>query len=76
MNEAKKERLIGAMSAAGYTYDELESTDDWLRFFVEYGGGVFSMDGWDALEDWLNGVVFDDPEVACKVQKILNMEVR
>lgn len=67
-----KDNLIKAMDAAGYTYDELESTDDWLRFF--YDGGVMTMDGWQDLEDWLNGVVFDDPDVADEVERWLNGE--
>lgn len=68
-----KDKLIKAMDVAGYTYDELESTDDWLRFF--YDGGVMTMDGWQDVEDWLNGVVFDDPDVAAKVYNIMDEEV-
>ena len=61
---ADKDPLIAAMEAAGYTYDGLESTNDNLRFFGE-GGQVITMGGWHECEEWLNGVVFDDPQ-ACK----------
>ena len=57
---AGRSQLIRAMEAAGYHYDENESTPDHLRFFGE-GGNVMSLAGWKECEDWLNGVVFDDP---------------
>lgn len=65
--------LIRAMSAAGYTYDGLESTDDHLRFFGE-GGQLMTMAGWQECEAWLNGVVFDDPFVAVQVEQTLHPE--
>lgn len=57
---AGRSQLIRAMEAAGYHYDENESTPDHLRFFGE-GGNVMSLAGWKECEAWLNGVVFDDP---------------
>lgn len=59
---ADKDPLIAAMESAGYTYDGLESTNENLRFFGE-GGQVITMGGWHECEEWLNGVVFDDPQV-------------
>ena len=64
---ADKDPLIAAMEAAGYTYDGLESTNDNLRFFGE-GGQVITMGGWHECEEWLNGVVFDDPQVMNRVE--------
>ena len=64
-----KETIIRAMGAAGYTYDELESSDNWVRFFYDFG--TVSFDNWDEVNDWLNGVVFDDHDTAEKVEKIL-----
>ena len=64
---ADKDPLIAAMEAAGYTYDGLESTNDYLRFFGE-GGQVITMGGWHECEEWLNGVVFDDPQVMDRVE--------
>lgn len=68
---ADKDPLIAAMEAAGYTYDGLESTNDYLRFFGE-GGQVITMGGWHECEEWLNGVVFDDPQVMDRVEIILH----
>ena len=70
---ADKDPLIAAMEAAGYTYDGLESTNDNLRFFGE-GGQVIIMGGWHECEEWLNGVVFDDPQVMNRVEIILHPE--
>ena len=70
---ADKDPLIAAMEAAGYTYDGLESTNDNLRFFGE-GGQVITMGGWHECEEWLNGVVFDDPQVMNRVEIIFHPE--
>lgn len=70
---ADKDQLIAAMESAGYTIDVLESTDDNLRFFGEYGQ-TMTMGGWHKCEEWLNGVVFDDPQVAERVEIILHPE--
>lgn len=67
---AEKDLLIRAMEAAGYTFDGLESTDDHLRFFGE-GGQTMTMGGWQECEAWLNGVVFDDPNITAQVEQIL-----
>lgn len=71
MTKQTKSRIIDAMDAAGYYFDELESTDDNLRFFGE-GGQVLRMDGWKEAKEWLDGVVFDDPAVSDRVEKILH----
>ena len=68
-----KDKIIDAMEAAGYHYDALESTDDQLRFFGEYGT-VMHMDSWAEAKEWLEGVVFDDPDVSDRVEKILHPE--
>lgn len=69
---APKEILISAMTAAGYEYD-IESTDDELRFYSVYGN-LMRMESWKEAEDWLNGVVFDDPAVSDRVEWILHPE--
>lgn len=70
---ADKDSLIAAMEAAGYTYDGLESTRDSLRFFGEHGQ-LLTLGGWHECEEWLNGVVFDDPQVMNRVELILHPE--
>ena len=36
------------------------------------GGQVLCMDGWKEAKEWLDGVVFDDPAVSDRVEKILH----
>ncbi len=70
---AEKDQLVAAMEAAGYTLDTLESTGDNLRFYGA-AGNIMTMGGWHECEEWLNGVVFDDPQVADRVEIILHPE--
>lgn len=70
---ADKEQLIAAMEAAGYSYDGVESTNTQLRFFGE-DGQILTMGGWHECEEWLNGAVFDDPQVMDHVELILHPE--
>ena len=68
-----RSKIIAAMDAAGYFFDELESTDDNLRFLGE-GGTLMQMSGWKDAKEWLEGVVFDDPDILDRVEKILHPE--
>ena len=70
---AEKDQLVAAMEAAGYTLDTLESTGDNLRFYGA-NGNILTMGGWHECEEWLNGVVFDDPQVSDRVEIILHPE--
>ncbi len=70
---AEKDQLVAAMEAAGYTLDTLESTGDNLRFYGAFGN-ILTMGGWHECEEWLNGVVFDDPQVSDCVEIILHPE--
>ena len=70
---AEKDQLVAAMEAAGYTLDTLESTGDNLRFYGAFGN-ILTMGGWHECEEWLNGVVFDDPQVSDRVEIILHPE--
>ena len=70
---AEKDQLVAAMEAAGYTLDTLESTGDNLRFYG-VAGNIMTMGGWHECEEWLNGVVFDDPQVSDRVEIILHPE--
>ena len=69
----EKDQLVAAMEAAGYVLDTLESTEDNLRFYGAYGN-LLTMGGWHECEEWLNGVVFDDPQVSDRVEIILHPE--
>lgn len=70
---AEKDQLVAAMEAAGYTLDTLESTGDNLRFYGA-AGNIMTMGGWHECEEWLNGVVFDDPQVSDRIEIILHPE--
>ena len=70
---AEKDQLVAAMEAAGYTLDTLESTGDNLRFYGA-AGNIMTMGGWHECEEWLNGAVFDDPQVSDHVEIILHPE--
>ena len=70
---AEKDQLVAAMEAAGYVLDTAESTEDNLRFFGVYGN-LLTMGGWHECEEWLNGAVFDDPQVSDRVEIILHPE--
>ena len=69
----EKQKLIFAMRAAGYEYDDLESRDDWVRFFGDYCT-MLSFGSWGEVEEWLNGVVFDDPDISDRVERIMKGE--
>lgn len=71
MTKQMKSKIVSAMDAAGYHFDDLESTDDNLRFLGEYGS-VMQIGSWQEAKEWLEGVVFDDPAVSDRVEKILH----
>ena len=73
MLEEPDESLLMAMEAAGYQYDAIESSKGNLRFIGE-AGAVMQMESWDEAREWLEGVVFDDPEVAENVHNLLHPE--
>ena len=75
MNLSKRLNMVRAMDLLGYFYDELESSaQSGLRFIVyaEYGGGTVYFSSWEELEEWLQGVVIDDPEVCAAVEKLIS----
>lgn len=60
-----------AMEAAGYTYDDLESEPGNYRFYGDYGT-LMQMKSMKEAEEWLKGVVFDDPDISDRVEAILS----
>ena len=65
--------LCKAMTAAGYNYAPVESYIGWLVFRSDYGDPLHFIT-WQAVREWLEGVVFDDPEVSDAVERILHPE--
>ena len=72
-SEAFKEQIIEAMATAGYVYDSLESYEGWQSFYGDDGHRIGFDYLWQVAE-WLDGVVFDDPEVTKKVEEVLHPE--
>lgn len=65
-------RIIEAMKAAGYYFDEINSYDGGIFFNNEYVHLYF--ESVDEIIAWLDGVVFDDPEISDNVEKIMHPE--
>lgn len=65
-------RIMDAMKAAGYYFDEIDSYDSYIVFNSDYGR--FYFESVDELIAWLDGVVFDDPKVSDSVEKIMHPE--
>lgn len=77
LESEQKEKLIPAMEAAGYHFDELESTDGNLRFLPDGTheiGGVMISDSWNDVKEWLEGVVLEDPDTAERVERVMHPE--
>ena len=66
--------LCRAMRAAGLEYDGIDSHDgflvfdDWNLCFRQ------SFESWPEVREWLEGVVFDDPDTSDAVERILHPE--
>ena len=77
LESEQKQKLIPAMEAAGYHFDELESTDGNLRFLPDGTheiGGVMISDSWNNVKEWLEGVVLEDPDTAERVERVMHPE--
>lgn len=77
LESKQKQKLIPAMEAAGYHFDELESTDGNLRFLPDGTheiGGVMISDSWNDVKEWLEGVVLEDPDTAERVERVMHPE--
>ena len=72
--------ILAAMEAAGYHYDEMESRqsiediEDTRFVFHSETGEQMGFKTTHESEEWLGGVVFDDPEVTQAVEKIMHPE--
>ena len=68
----RKDRCIAAMKAAGY-----EQVDCYYCILFAHEDGLtrVEFDTWHDVEEWLRGLVFDDPIVSDAVENILNGKV-
>lgn len=53
----QQERIIAEFKKHGYYYDDIDSYNEWIRFFHEYG--VISFESWKNAKEWIENVVFD-----------------
>ena len=77
LESEQKQKLIPAMEAAGYHFDELESSDGNLRFLPDGTheiGGAWIADSWNDVQEWLEGVVLEDPDTAERVERVMHPE--
>lgn len=72
-NDNYETRLVDAMVVTGMHFDELDSSPDSLRFTSEMGIVTY-FENWNEVENWIEGTVFDDPEVEQEVDEILHPE--
>lgn len=72
-NKEQQERLIEAMEVAGMRYDIYDSVPDALRFSSEEGIVTY-FESWDEVTNWIEGTVFDDPDIETEVDEILHPE--
>lgn len=72
-NDNYETRLVDAMEVAGMYFDEIDSSPDFLRFTSEMGIVTY-FENWNEVENWIEGTVFDDPEVEQEVDEILHPE--
>lgn len=66
----KTDALEEAMELAGMHLDRYDSSPDSLRFTSEEGIVTY-FDGWDEVVNWLEGTVFDDPELELEIDELL-----
>ena len=59
--DERQTEIKEAFRAARLEYDDIDSYDGYLIFRDE-GGVAYTFQSWDEAAEWLNGVVFDDPE--------------
>lgn len=77
VEDKQKEKLIPAMEAAGYRFDEMESTKEQLCFIpdgVHQISGVMLAGSWDEVQAWLENVLAKDSFDAERVERILYPE--
>lgn len=53
-----KQEIIQAMEIRGYYFDEFNSYDSIAVF--DYMGGRIYFHSWEDVEEWLDGVVWDE----------------
>ena len=63
-------RIIDAMKAAGYHFDEINSHEGYILFHGDYSSHIY-FETVDELVSWIDGVVFDDSRISDEVERIM-----
>ena len=71
--EKLKPTVTEAMEKAGYYYNEVESYDGYLKF--DGPGNHMIFESFKEASDWLEGVVFDDPDISDGVENVMHPSV-
>ena len=66
------EKVIEAFDAAGLSYNELESYGGYLIFNGD--SSIYTFDSWEEAAEWIDGVVFDEPERNAAAERVLHPE--
>ena len=72
LSPERMEQIVEAFEAADLSYDNINSYGGYLVFNGE--GSVYSFESWAAAEDWIEGVIFDEPERNEAVERVLHPE--
>ncbi len=71
--EERQTQIKDAFQAAGMTFDDFDSYDGYLVFRPE-GGEAYTFPSWEEAAEWIDGVVFDDPERSDASERIMHPE--
>ena len=66
------EKVIEAFNAAGLSYNEMESYGGYLIFNGD--SSIYTFDSWEEASEWIDGVVFDEPERNAAAERVLHPE--
>lgn len=72
LSNEREDQIARAFEAAGLTYDELNSYGGYLIF--QGDGSQYTFDDWEEAGEWIEGVVFDEPERNEAVARVLHPE--
>lgn len=69
----RMEQIAEAFEAAGLQYDDINSYGGYLVFRGE-SGDPYSFESWDEAAEWIDGVVFDEPERNAAAERVMHPE--
>ncbi len=73
LSPERMEQIAEAFEAAGFSYDEINSYGGYLVFHEE-GGTPYTFQSWEEAAEWIDGVVFDEPERNEAAERVMHPE--